>query len=417
MANLEERQSRGTKSNFFYGYIIVAACFGLQMMIWGLFLSFGVFLKPLVYQFGWSRAVISGASSLSLFFSGVTSIFFGSLNDRYGPRMIMTACGFFLGLGCLLTSQINAIWQLYLFYGVLVGIGISGADVVLLSTVARWFVKKRGMMSGVIMAGTGLGILIMPLVASSLISIYGWRISYIILGTLALLVVISVAQLLRRDPGQMKQLPDGEQKIAFGSLDSAEGGLSLREAIYTRQFWTICTIFLAISLCANVVLIHIVPHAVDIGISTITAAGVLSTIGGASIAGRLIMGSTGDRVGNKWAVIVSLLVFVAAFIWLLVAKELWMLYVFAAAYGFAHGGFFAVGSPLVAELFGISSHGLIFGIVFFSGTIGGAIGPFVAGYIFDVTGSYQVAFVACAAIVIFGLILTMLLTPITDKHG
>lgn len=402
------------KPKLFYGYIVVLAAFGIQAVAWGLCSTFGVFFNPLLIEFGWTRAMISGAFSLCFLILGFISIIVGGLNDRFGPRMIMVVCGFFVGLGYLLMSQLNTIWQLYLFYGVIVGIGMSGMDVLSLSTIARWFVRRRGMMSGIVKAGAGIGMVIMPPIASWLISSYGWRTSYFIIGIIALALVILVAQFLRRGPAQMGQLPDGEEEVNIGCLNSADGGFSFQEAIHTRQFWMLCVIFLLVGFCVEAIIVHIVPHATDLGISAVSAASILAVIGGVSIIGRFVMGSAGDRVGNKPAYLICFGLLSVALLWMQLARELWMLYLFACVYGFAHGGFFAVISPWVAELFGLSSHGVILGAVLFSTTIGGAIGPVLAGHIFDITSSYQLAFLVFTVACIVGFILTLLLKPITN---
>ena len=134
------------KSPFFYGYVIVAATFLIQFITLGTYNSIGVFFNPLITEFEWPRAVISGAMSLSFLLYGLLSVVLGSLNDRFGPRLIIACCGCLLGIGYLLTSKMNAVWHLYLFLGVLVGSAQSSMDVVPLSTVARWFIKKREMM-------------------------------------------------------------------------------------------------------------------------------------------------------------------------------------------------------------------------------------------------------------------------------
>lgn len=404
---------QGNKPKFFYGYVIVAACFSIQVVAWGLINTFGVFFKPLIAEFGWSRATISGASSLAFFLVGLVGIIAGALSDRLGPRLVVAICGFFFGLGYLLLSQVNTVWQLYLFYGVLVGIGDCATEVVLLSTIARWFVKRRGVMTGVTKVGTGLGIFIMPLVQTKLILAYGWRDTFFILGALALIFIISVAQLLRRDPNQKGLLPNGGGSTTNGSSALAEEGLSLREAICTRQFWTICAIYFTVVSFAMTILIHIVPHTIDLGISAINAAGVLSVIGGVSIVGRVIMGTAGDRAGNRYAMIICFFILTGALFWLQVAKELWMLYLFGFIYGFSHGGFFALTSPTVAELFGIRAHGTLFGIVAFSGTVGGAISPFLVAYIFDITYSYRLGFLLLIVLSVIGLMLTASLNPVT----
>jgi MFS family permease len=400
------------KPRFFYGYVIVVAAFFIQTMTWGINNSFGVFFNPLLNEFGWLRATISGAVSMNLLVHGFVSIFMGGLNDRFGPRLIMTGCGFFLGLGYLLMTGVNTVWQLYLFFGLIAGIGLSGTDVIMLSTIARWFEKKRGTMSGLIKVGTGVGMGVLPVFITWLITTYGWRTAFAVLGTLILVIVISLAQFLVRDPAKKGQLPDNEVAANAIKMDSVEHGLSFQETIHTRQFWTVCAVFFMFLVCAGTILLHIVQHAIDLGISAPSASSVLATIGGVSIAGRFLMGSAGDRIGSRMALFICLSFLLAGLLWLQLAKTLWMFYVFAAFYGFAHGGFFALGSPLVAGLFGTRSHGLIFGISIFSSTIGGAIGPILAGYIFDVTKSYQIVFIILAALSIIGLILTASLKPI-----
>ncbi|MDD5082841.1 MAG: MFS transporter, partial [Dehalococcoidales bacterium] len=287
------------KPKIFYGYVIVLSAFIIQAVGWGVPSTFGVFFKSLQDTFGWSRATIAGASSVSSLVVGVFSIGVGILTDRFGPRIIMTICGVLLGIGYLLMSQINTVWHLYLFYGLIIGIGSSATNVVLLATAARWFNKKRGMMSGIIKVGTGVGMLIMPIVAGRLIAIYDWRLSYTIVAIIAIIFILPLAQLLKRDPAQMGQLPDGVvQTNTNNTTRVAETGFSPRELFHTRQFWLMCVIFLTITFCTQPILVHIVRHSEDLGAATASAAGVLSTIGGVSILGRLAMGYASDRIGN-----------------------------------------------------------------------------------------------------------------------
>lgn len=400
------------KPRIFYGYIVVAAGFSIMMIIHGTFNTFGVFFNPLLAEFGTTRAVLSGASSFAFFIMGFMAILMGILADKFGPRMVLTACALFFGVGNLLMSQAGALWQVYLFF-IVIGIGLSASDVVPLSTVVRWFVKKRGVMSGVMKVGTGMGMMAMPLVASVLISKFEWQNSYLILGTVALVAVIPLAQLMRRDPREMGLLPDGGRQPEIESSTLVEEGLSFREAIRTRQLWLVCGFYVTTLFCGMTVLVHIVPHAVDLGVPATIAAGVVSTIGGTSMLGRLVMGFAGDRIGHKRAMVVCFLILITALSWLQVAGELWMLYLFAAVYGFNHGGFFALISPTVAGLFGTRSQGTLLGIVICGGTLGGSIGSVLAGHIFDITGSYRLAFLILLVLAIIGLILTMLIRPIS----
>ncbi|MFC1966645.1 MFS transporter [Chloroflexota bacterium] len=395
------------RPRLFYGYVLVAAAVGIQIVAWGIYNAYGIFFNPLFGEFGWSRAAISGAVSVSQILIGLGAITLGHLNDRFGPRILMSSCGILLGLGYFLMSQVNSVWQLYLFYGVIVGIGVSGTDVILLSTTARWFIKRRGMMSGIVKMGTGVGIMTVPLMAAWLISTYEWRTSYIIIGITLFISVVLGSQLLRRDPAQMQQFPDGEEMGYIANGDTMEAGLSIKEAIHTRRLWMLCPAYLAIFFCCNTVIVHIVPHVVDLGFSASFAATVLAVIGGASIIGRFAMGITADKVGSKRALLACFLILIAALLWLQQAGDLRMLFLFALAYGFGHGGFFALMSPSVAEFFGTQFHGLIFGIVIFSGSVGGSLGPLLAGRIFDTTGSYNMAFLLLLLLAGTGFILIL----------
>jgi MFS family permease len=398
-----------------YKYVIAASCFGIQAIGIGTYVCYGVFFNSLVSEFGWSRAAISGASSLAFFLMGLFGILVGRISDRIGPRNVMAITGLLFGLGHVLMSRLGAVWQLYVFYGVVVGIGMSSIDVIPLSTIARWFVRQRGTMTGTVKIGTGAGQFIIPLVASLLIIRYGWRTSYIILGTAVLILLVSIAQPLRRDPSGVSLFPDSDKEPLGGKPDFAGEGLSLSEAIRTRQLWMICSVNLSILLCLMTIMVHIIPHARDIGISAARSASVLATIGGVSMVGRFFVGIAIDRIGSKRTMVIACILLIGGLLWLQTAKELWVLYLFAVIYGTAHGGFFTAISPIVAEFFGIRAHGVLFGIIAFCGTVGGALGPILAGHIFDVTAHYNPAFWLCTVMGILGLVLLLLLKPIEDK--
>jgi len=400
------------KARLFYGYTIILVSFFIQVVAWGVSNSFGVFFDPLINEFGWSRAKISGAASLCFLVHGSASILLGNLNDRFGPRLIMSFCGLFLGSGFLMMARINSPWQLYLFYGLFVGIGLGGTDVIPLSTVTRWFNKKRGMMSGIIKVGTGVGMFIMPFFITWLLKGYGWRISFVVLAFIISISIIFLSQFLVRDPIQKEQFIDNGMDGTKENLNRKEAGLTFPEAVRTRQLWTVCAIYFIILICVYTILLHIVQHAIDLGISVPVAATILATIGGVSISGRFLMGGAGDRIGEKSALVICLLFLLTALVWLQIVKALWMFYLFATIYGFAHGGFFSLVSPLIARFFGTKSHGLLFGVVIFCSTIGGAIGPFMAGYIFDLTHTYKIVFLILAILCIIALLLTTSLNPI-----
>ena len=415
------RSSYEKTDGFFYGYVIVIASFFLQALGLGMFNSFGVFITPLASEFGWSRASLTGAVSFVYVIAALVSIVLGRLNDRFGPRIIMTICGIILGLGYLLMSKVWSIWSFYTFCCVFIGIGIAGIDVVLLSTVARWFIKKRGIMTGIVKVGTGAGMLAMPIFINRLVSGNGWRTTLIIMGGAVLILFFIFAQFLFRDPILKGLAPDGLQNTSKGNDWHVEKGLSFKDALKTRQFYTIAIVYTLFYTCSNTMMIHIVPHGIDLGLSAANAAKVLSTLGALSIAGRFVMGIAGDRKGNIRAMFICFIILLTGLTWLQFSHNMWMLIIFAIIHGFAHGGVFSVISPILAEFFGTLSHGLIFGIIAFISSLGGFIGPVMAGYIFDSKGSYGIAFLALATMSLLGLIATLTLKPVnmerSSSHG
>lgn len=394
---------------------IVAACFMIQAVGVGTLVSYGVFFNALIEEFQWSRAALSGASSLALFLSGFLAIFVGRLNDTYGPRKLLGIASIFFGVGVMLMSQVFEIWQLYLFYGIIFGIGLSAIDVIALTTTARWFSHSRGIMTGIVKVGTGAGQFLVPFIASLLITAYGWRMTNIILGSFALIALFFLSQILQRDPSDSAKSQSSEEKISTqygGNRDQKRSSLGAKEAIRTFQMWIICGVNMLLVFILMIILIHIVPHSSDLGLSAIQAAGTLSTIGAVSMLGRFVCGVAIDKAGSKYVMMACILILIVSLLWLQVADSLWTIYIFAAIYGIAHGGFFTTISPLVAEIFGTESHGVIFGIVLFAGTIGGALGPLVAGFMFDVLGSYNEVFWIIEIMSCIGMGLIMFLRPI-----
>ena len=218
-------------------------------------------------------------------------------------------------------------------------------------------------MTGIVVTGMGIGTLIGAPVANWLISAYDWRTAYIILGSTVLAVIVLVAQLLKRDPTQVGQLPYGENGGEGHGLGLETPGFSLKEAIHTKQLWLVSSMFFCFGFSALAIIVHIAPHVTELGISATTAANIMAAFGGASIVGMVAMGSTADRIGNRRAFIVGFILISAVLLWLIPATQVWMLYLFATVFGLAFGTIAASESPLVAALFGLRSHGLIMGVM------------------------------------------------------
>lgn len=400
----EKKQSR-----FYYGYFIVAACFFIFFILGGVTFSFGVFFKPMLSEFGWTRAATSGAFSLNMILGGVFGILGGRLTDRFGPRLVITGGGLLICLGYLLMSQVNAIWQIYLFLGMLAGIGMGGMAIPMMSTIARWFTKGRGLATGIVSSGVGVGIIIMPPIANLLITSYSWRTSYLILGIMVIVFIGIPAQFIRRAALQNTSVTRDADALETDRPHLPAREFSLQEALHTPQFWMISIMSLFFLFCMQTAMVHIVAHATDINISAIAAATILSAIGFVNLGGTIAMGGLGDRIGSRKAMIIIFTLISLSFLIVIFARELWMLYLFAVVFGLSYGGFVAMQSPMVVDLFGLKALGTIFGLVMFAANIGGASGPLAAGRIFDVSGNYQWAFILCAFLGLTGLLLSILM--------
>jgi len=285
--------------------------------------------------------------------------------------------------------------------------------VVMMSTVSRWFDKKRGMAIGIATSGSALGILILAPVAAYLISNFGWRMSYIVIGLVAWFVVISMAMLLRRDPSEIGALPDGENSGAGTKFPGREEstqltGLSLPQALRTRNFWLILFIWLLFGSSISLIFTHVVPYATDAGVSFIEASTILSMTSGFSILSRLSVGRISDIIGRKTPGIICAMFGVGALIWLIWSHNLWMFYLFAVAFGLYYGGLGVSSLAMASDFFGGPSFGKIIGALEVGFLIGSATGAVLGGFIFDVTGSYIIAFVIGAtAVLLTGLFVSL----------
>jgi len=376
-------------------FVVLGACL-TQFTVIGILFAYGLFFKVLETEFGWSRTLLSSCTSAAFLAMGLFAIFGGRLADRYGPSRVLAVTGALYGLGYVLLSQLTEPWQLLVLYGVFVGIGLSTHDVVTLSTIARWFEKRRGMMTGVVKVGTAIGQVVVPPLAAFLILSFGWRTALVVLGVSAAIILVAAASLVKRPVLTETQ-----------KAQAASDGVSFADARRTRPFWTLCAIQFLFFPSLVTIPLHIVVHGMDLGMAATRAALLLSTMGACSVAGRLFVGSCVDWIGGRRAFIVCLVPLTASLVGFLQIETQSALFAAVALYGFAHGGLFTVVAPTIAEYFGTRAHGSLFGIVVFFGTIGGAVGPIVAGWIFDMTGSYAIAFGTLATLAGLGLLLVL----------
>ncbi|HCY84688.1 MAG TPA: hypothetical protein DHV36_06095 [Desulfobacteraceae bacterium] len=392
---------------FSYGSVITLACFSIQAVGVGIYISYGVFFNPLMEEFGWSRAAISGASSVAFFITGIFAILMGRFNDRFGPRLLMSIAAVFYGLGFGLTSRVETLAGLYLVFGLVYGIGLASIDVIALTTITRWFSASRGKMTGLVKVGTGLGQFAFTMLASLLIAHLGFRNAFAFMGGGAFILLLTIAQFMRRDPDVYYRSSTASSPVTGNPVQT--DGLSFSDALRTKRLWLLCVANLLLVFCLLSIMVHTVAHGRDIGIAAHKAAGVLACIGAVSMAGRFFGGLLIDRIGSKKLMVICFVLLLTSLAWLLQAYTITALYAFAVVYGIAHGGFFTAISPITAELFGIRAHGSLFGMVVAFGTTGGALGPFFTGLVYDLSGSYTPAFwmLIVMSAIAFALILAL----------
>ncbi len=394
---------------FFPGWIIVAAGFLILMVSWGSQFAFSVFFVPLTQEFGWDRASTAGIFSLSILVFGLGSIFAGRMADHWGARWVVGLGGVLLSGGLLLSATVRSLWQLYLCYGVLMGLGVSAGWGPLTAAVSRWFQARRGLAMGIMSIGISLGILVIPLLSSRLISAFGWRASFAMLGLIAGVIMIGSTFLIKRDPPPGG--PPGARENAPPTLPSTPPSRdwSLKEALGTRTYWMLFAGYLLWCTGFYMVSIHLAAYGTDMGLSPAAAAMAVSLIGGGSIFGKVFMGYLSDRIGPQKVLVMNLLLQGFCIFGLIFSRSVAPLYVLSALFGFGYGGTGPQLPVVTAKFFGLSSMGAIFGILILSGQIGGAIGPLLAGTIFDHTRSYFLGFSLGGITVLLAFLLVLLL--------
>ncbi|MDP6510660.1 MAG: MFS transporter [Dehalococcoidia bacterium] len=393
------------QGRFFYGWVIVGAGLVVWILEPGMYASFGIFFKPIASELGWSRAMVAGAVSLASVTMGVLAPFSGALADRYGSRRLVMASGILTGLAYALLSTTHALWQFYAFYAIVgLGMGISFAPIT--ATVIHWFQQSRGLALGITSVGTGIGGMIFPPLSNQLILMWGWRSSYLVLGLAMGAVVFIAGSFLRSTPREMGLLPYGAKGSGTPLVSEdadhpiAQTGSTAGEALRTMAFWAIFFAALAAVFSFSLVNVHMVPYATDQDITPATAAAFMAMFGAGNSIGRLGLGALSDRIGRKRMFITVLVTSGVAMLFLTTARSPWMFYMFALVFGVAYGGAIVNWLALPGELFGLKAVGILTGLIMMGSTFGGAIGSFLAGYIFDVTGAYSAAF-ATGAILLF----------------
>jgi MFS family permease len=378
----------------FYGWIVVAASAAIVCIGMGSLFALGVFLVPIERAMGWSRGAISTVALLNWIAMGLGSFFWGSLSDRIGARGVAVGGGFLLGLGLVLSSQTQALWQFYVTFGFLVGFAVGAFYAPLTSTTTKWFTAHRGLAVALVSAGIGFGILLIAPLARALTSAWDWRVAMLVLGDLAWLVVIPVALLLREPEASSVTRAEtpGTTPLA------ASQDYTTREVLSAPQFWAIALTHFACCAAHSGPIFHMVTHATDQGVAAMAAATVLGVSGLSSIAGRVGGGLLADRVGAKPTLIAGLALQALIIFGYLFARDLGAFMALALVFGAVYGGVMPLYALVTREYFGEKVMGSAYGAVFLISTLGMGLGSFAGGAIYDRLGSYTWLFLASFAI-------------------
>ncbi len=391
--------------------MIVGGAFLVLFIAYGTQYAFGVFFSALLKEFGWSRASLAGAFSLyTLVYSGC-GFLTGRLTDRWGPRMVIAFGGTLLGAGLMGMSLVSALWHPFVLYGLVAALGMSTTYVPCSATVVRWFARRRGLAVGIASAGGSLGTFVLPPAAHGLVSALGWRGAYVAFGAGIVVALNLLARLMRRDPESSGLRPDGELVAPGPRPPEAAAGFSVREAMRTRSFWVIYALFSATWIPMFIPVVHLVPHALDLGIEPLRAATLVSATGIGAVLGRIGMGGLSDRTGRRAALAVGLGLQAACFMGFVGATALPVLYAVSFGFGFAYGSVSAIFPAIVADFFGRARSGALVGLMFTLGAPPVALGPVAAGWIYDHTGGYALAWWLAAAFNALALGLVALARP------
>jgi MFS family permease len=394
------------RHRMFYGWLVVAAVFAVTFVGFGSAYTFSAFIEPLQQEFGASRGAVSLVFSLAGFLYFALGIVSGPLADRWGARPLAIVGMLLVGAGLAAASVARNIAEVYLAYGLGVGLGVGCAYVPAVGAVQRWFVKRRGLASGLAVSGIGVGTLVMPPLAALLIDTLGWRGAYLVLGALAAVLGAGASLLLENDPRHRGLAPDGESLQTHAGTAPRSTDVSVRDAVRTRQFVSLYAACLISSFGVFVPFVHLVPHAQDLGVSQGSAVLLLGAIGIGSTAGRFVLGGLADRMGRqRFLLAMFIAMAIALLIWAM-ATGFWMLAAFAFLFGACYGGWVAVLPAVVMDRFGGRNVSGIIGVLYTSVAFGTLIGPSTAGFAFDASGSYTLPILAavCANLIAAGIL-------------
>jgi len=386
----------------FYGYWIVFAAFLCNVVTFGCgFYAFSLFVTPLQQQLGWGRGDVMAGFTIFFLTTGLVAPQAGRLVDKYGARIVMSAGAVVAGVGFLVLFSMSALWQYYLGYAI-VGLGMAGTGQIPTSAVvSNWFEKRRGAAVGLMASGVGVGGLVLaPVVGTYLLPMLGWSKSFLVLGVLCWLIIIPLALLvIRTRPEERGLRPYGYVADSIAHVQQplvVKSGVTLKVAMGTATFWLIVLTYLLSHFAQVGAIQHQVPFLEDSGFALAVSAGALGAVGLFSAFAKFGFGWLCDRVQAKYALALGLVLQVVSIIVLMKispGSPSWLAWLYAITMGLGIGSWLPAMAMLVSGYFGLKHYGVIFGAVTIPYAVGSAVGPLVAGRMYDTSGSYDSVFV------------------------
>ncbi len=388
----------------FYGWYILAVSFLILVVDGGVRFSFGVFIKPLVSEFYWERGAITLAYSLNMLVFGLCQPIAGKLLDRFGPKILFSISSLIASTGLVLTSQISSTFELYLYYGVVTAVGLSGISItVVSSTLSRWFRSLRSFVSGIAISGTALGqFIFIPLIAL-LMGKAGWRLSWATLGAILPLVIVPISlAVMRGTPSEIGQEPydsNGGHHDKRNKRDESHESLSEDMSLSTTQifcsknFLLIAITYFICGFQDFFFVTQLIPFATDQGLSPQEASNLQGIAGFLSVPGLLLFSFLSEKLGRKIPLSLIFLPRILCFSLLLYSYGWPFIYTSALLFGFTLLASAPLASAIMGDLYGLKNIGVLTGTIFWFHHLGGALGAYSGGFLYDLTSTYFVAFI------------------------
>lgn len=407
------RMNRGKK--VFYGWWVLGALFVAGVL--GPMARYGIsaFFPALSEELGWSRSLIGTAQSMSLWAYSLLSIITGLMVDRIGSRKTIFLGGAFCLVGWLLLSSMNSVWQLYVYYGVMMAVAVSNTHLVPVQATSRkWFVKRAGLTGGIVGSAFALGTALFSPILTATSANFGWRAVSVVGAFVTGVPIMLLAYFVIRDtPESIGQHPDGDPVPLSSEGHTSRRRWVVKDALGTPQFWMLFVVYSLLGVVYNGLLAHLVIWGVDLGIS-VAAAGLFVTLfNGPSVIARIAGGLAGDRYGKKRIILIGTSVALAmtVFGWLMIDSPA-MLVAFAVLVGLGIGFSNTLFAPYLGDLFGRENVGSLFGVLTLGWGLIGGLGPWLWGTIYDRTGSYSLALLVSAGCYAFAVVTLLLVRPI-----